>query len=368
MKTGISIVDNEYLKWVTKISCLYRRSQIKAAVKVNSTLLSFYWQLGRDIVSMKAESRWGSGFYRNLSADLRKAIPSAKGFSETNLRYAKYFFEMYSSLLNPPQAGAELQQHENEAFCPQLGDELREKLFAIPWGHHKTLIDKMKDSPRKALFYINKTIENGWSRSMLLNHISARLYEREGKALTNFKATLPAETSGLAQELTKDPYCFDFLALRDEYNERQLKEALLANITSFLIELGTGFAYVGKEYRLQIGETENFIDLLFYNLRLRCYVVIEVKTSSFSPADIGQIGTYVTAANHLLRQEGNDNPTIGLLVCKDKDKLLAQYALESSSQPIGISDYELSRLYPAKVEGTIPSIEEIENKLNNKTK
>lgn len=366
--TGISIIDNDYLKWVTEISSRYRKSQIKAAVKVNSELLGFYWLLGKDIVNMKAESRWGSRFYRNLSADLRKTLPGAKGFSETNLRYSKYFFEMYSSLLIPPQVGAKLPQHKDKAFYPQLGEELQRKLFAIPWGHHKSLIDKMKDSPHKAIFYINKTIENGWSRSMLLNYISTGLYEREGKALTNFKATLPAETSGLAQELTKDPYCFDFLALRNDYNERQLKDALLANITSFLMELGTGFAYVGKEYRLQIGETENFIDLLFYNLRLRCYVVIEVKTDSFSPADIGQIGTYVTAANHLLRQEEKDNPTIGLLVCKDKDKLLAQYALESSNQPIGISDYELSRLYPVKVEGTIPSIEEIENKLGNETR
>ena len=222
----------------------------------------------------------------------------------------------------------------------------------------------MKGDVNKALYYVHQSIENGWSRSILLNWIDTGMYERSGKSITNFAFTMPDTSSDLAQELTKDPYNFAFAGVAKQHNEAELKMALLKNITAFLVELGTGFAYVGKEYRLQIGHTENFIDLLFYNLRLRCYVVIEVKIGKFTPADIGQIGSYVVAVNHQLREEGKDNPTIGLLICRSKDNTQAKYALESSSQPIGISEYELEQFYPEKVEGTIPTIEEIEAKLN----
>lgn len=242
--------------------------------------------------------------------------------------------------------------------------QLDEILFSIPWGHHRYLMDKYSKDPAKALYYVRKTLEEGWSRDMMLNHMDANLYEREGKALTNFKTTLPAVTSELAQELTKDPYNFAFTGITQPYNERILKDALLNNITHFLTELGTGFAYVGKEYRLEVGQTENFIDILFYNLNLSCYVVIEVKIGKFEFSDIGQLGGYVVACNHQLRKEGRDNPTIGLLICKEKDRIQAQYALESSSQPLGISEYDLERFYPEKVEGTIPTIEEIEAKLS----
>jgi predicted nuclease of restriction endonuclease-like (RecB) superfamily len=200
---------------------------------------------------------------------------------------------------------------------------------------------------------------------MLLNWIDTGLYERSGKAITNFKALMPDASGDLAQELTKDPYNFAFAGVTQRHNEAQLKSALLNNITKFLIELGTGFAYVGREYRLQIGETEKFIDLLFYNIKLRCYVVIEVKVEKFDSKDIGQLGSYVVAANHMLREEGKDNPTIGLLICKSKDNTLAQYALESTSQPIGISEYDLEKFYPEKVEGTIPTIEEIEKGISD---
>ena len=191
------------------------------------------------------------------------------------------------------------------------------------------------------------------------------MYEREGKALTNFTRTLPDETSDLAQELTKDPYNFAFTGITGQYNERLLKDALLGNISQFLLELGTGFAYVGKEFRLQIGQKEKFIDLLFYNLKLSCYVVIEVKIGEFDFKDLGQLSGYVVACNHILKKEGRDNPTIGLLICRQKDSLLAQYALEGSNLPLGISEFELEKLYPEKVEGTMPSIKEIETKLDN---
>lgn len=248
-------------------------------------------------------------------------------------------------------------------------EDLYSDLSSVPWGHHRYIIDKFSKEPQKALFYVRQTIENGWSRAMMLSFFDSDLYDREGKALTNFRNTLPDVDSELAQELTKDPYDFSFTRIRGKYNERLLKDALLANITTFLTELGTGFAYVGKEYRLQIGETENFIDLLFYNLQLSCYIVIEVKIGKLAFGDVGQLGGYVVACNHILRKEGRDNPTIGLLICKEKDRIQAQYALESSTQPIGISEYDLERFYPEKVEGTMPSIEEIEAKLkeeNNK--
>ena len=245
----------------------------------------------------------------------------------------------------------------------QLCHNIVAQLFSIPWGHHRYIMDKCGDDPDMALFYVRQTLENGWSRAVLLNWMDSNLYERQGKAITNFKATLPEANSDLAQEITKDPYNFAFAGITGKYNERKLKDALLSNITQFLVELGTGFAYVGKEYCLQIGETENFIDLLFYNLRLRCYVAIEVKIDKFDSRDIGQLGTYVTAVNHLLRDEQKDNPTIGLLICKSKDSTLAQYALESSSQPLGISEYDLQKLYPAQLEGTIPTVEEFEKGL-----
>ena len=227
-------------------------------------------------------------------------------------------------------------------------------------------MDKFPNYPKKLWFYVCESVNNGWSRNVLLNYLDSNLYERQGKALTNFTKTLPEETSDLAQELTKDPYNFAFTGITGRYNERLLKNRLLDNITQFLVELGTGFAYVGKEYRLQVGDSENFIDLLFYNLNLSCYVVIEVKIGKFEFADVGQLGGYVVACNHTLRKTGRDNPTIGLLICKEKDRIQAQYALESSSQPIGISEYDLEKFYPEKVEGTIPTIKEIETKLNEK--
>lgn len=358
----ITITDSCYTQWIKDLAKRYRQSQIKAAVKVNSEMLEFYWHLGREIVETKAESRWGAHFFKNLSEDLRRELPDVDGFSQTNLLYMKNFYLLYSKT-KTPQLGE--QNQSSTIITPQLGERFPVNIFLIPWGHHKLLIDKFKNQQDKALFYVKKTIEFGWSRSMLLNFLDSDLYEREGKALTNFSSTLPEPMSDLAKEITKDPYNFAFANITGKYNETQLKKALLGNITDFLIELGTGFAYVGKEYRLEIGETENFIDLLFYHLKLRCYIVIEVKTDKFTPGDIGQLSTYVVACNHILKNS-NDNPTIGLLVCKSKDNTLAQYALEGSNQPIGISAYELEQLYPTKVEGLIPTIEEIESKLNEK--
>ena len=366
-KKSISILDKNYVQWLKELSTRYRRSQIKAAVKVNQEMLCFYWELGRDIVERDVENKYGSSFYATLSTDLKREIPEAAGLSERNLRYTKSFYLLYNkyftNLQQPVAESSNQNLQQLVANTPQLVGQIKTDLFSVPWGHHVRIIDKCRDNSEKALFFIHQTVENGWSRDTLLNFLGTDLYERQGKALSNFKQTLPEETSDLAQELTKDPYDFAFTGITGRYNERLLKDKLLENITRFLVELGTGFAYVGKEYRLQVGEREQFIDLLFYNLNLSCYVVIEVKIGKFEFADVGQLGGYVVSCNHLLRKEGRDNPTIGLLICKEKDRIQAQYALESSSQPIGISEYELEKFYPEKLEGTIPSIEEIEKKL-----
>jgi len=361
MNKNITIIDKEYQKWIKDLSSRYRKSQIKAAVKVNQEMLAFYWSLGRDIVEMHVEDRWGESVVRNLSADLKKLNPEAHCFSKSNIYYMKKFYLYCVEIEHFVQQPI---GQEDKQIVQQVVGQLRNDILSIPWGHHILIMSKVPGNPKKALFFIQQDLSNGWSRDMLLNFLSTDLYERQGKALNNFTATLPSETSDLAKEITKDPYNFAFTGITGKYNERKLKDALLHNITKFLIELGTGFAYVGKEYRLQIEDKEKFIDLLFYNLNLSCYVVIEVKIGEFDFQDAGQLGGYVVACNHLLRKEGRDNPTIGLLICKEKNKTLAQYALESSSQPIAISDYELSKLYPEKVEGTMPTIEELEAKLS----
>lgn len=353
MSKPITIIDEDYKQWLQEIALRYHRNQIRASIKVNQEMLSFYWDLGRDIVSRHAENRYGSKFYASISHDLHSLIPNIEGLSERNIRYCKNFYLLYSQWNEIlPQLVA-----ESEDRPPIL-----DRLCAVPWGHHRVIIDKCKGDIRKAFFFVNKVVEDGWSRSVLINFIDTNLYERQGAAITNFSRTLPSSESDLAQEITRDPYCFDFTKLREPYNERLLKDALLRNIEKFLLELGTGFAYLGREYRLEVGDTEQFIDILFYNLKLRCYVVIEVKTTPFVASDIGQLGTYMVAVDHQLRTE-RDNKTIGLLICRTKDKIVAQYALESSNQPIGISEYELEKFYPEKVEGTIPTIQEIEENI-----
>ena len=374
MSRNLTIIDKDYAQWVEDLSVRYRQSQIRASVKVNRELLRYYWELGRDIEEMHVEERWGQSVIKNLSVDLQHQNPNAKGLSVRNIYYCKKFYLLYRQYFAiVPQSVAQLEEEkvpqavaQSSEILPQLAEQLSEVLFSIPWGHHRYVMDKCSEEPAKAFYYVRKTMEEGWSREVMLIHMDANLYEREGKALTNFTRTLPAETSELAQELTKDPYSFAFTGIIGKYNEGKLKDALLSNISQFLLELGTGFAYVGKEFKLQIGEKEKFIDLLFYNLKLSCYVVIEVKIGEFDFQDLGQLSGYVVACNHILKKEGRDNPTIGLLICRQKDSLLAQYALEGSNLPLGISEYELSKLYPERVEGTIPTIEEIESKLNER--
>lgn len=355
--------DKQYAAWIGEVCKRFKQSQIKASIKVNAELLRFYFSLGCDLHIMKEQFGAGNEFYSMASRDLSKALPDVKSFSPTNLKYMQYFFELYSGKsLNV--SGQQVVDRDNN-LNPQLVDYLQ--IFEIPWGHQIQIIGKCKGNMDKALFFVRKTIENNWSRAILLNFLDTDLYEREGKAVSNFKKNLPLPLGDLAQQITKDPYNFNFLSLTEKYTEKELKDALMDNIQHFLLELGNGFAFVGREVRLQIGQTEKFIDMLFYNIKLHCYVVLEVKTDKFDFANVGQLGGYMVAVNHQLKGE-IDNPTIGLLVCKYKDNVEAQYALESSNQPMGVSAYELSRLIPENFKSTLPSIEEIEAELNGTIK
>ncbi|MEG1909372.1 MAG: PDDEXK nuclease domain-containing protein [Bacteroidales bacterium] len=354
--------DIEYKQWLVEIKEQIRNSQIKAVLSVNAGMLALYFDLGKRIEITKADSKWGSGFFASLSADLREEFSDIEGFSETNLRYMKRFYNFYSQCFTiPPQLGAELETMPNPN-SPQAGENLKNFIFSIPWGHQKYLIDKCKNI-KKALFYIQKVRENGWSRSLLINFFETDLFEREGSAISNFSLHLPAPQSDLAQQALKDPYNFGFLSMRKGYNERELEDALTTNITKFLLELGSGFSYIGRQQRIQVGEKEFFIDLLFYHIKLRCFIVVELKTGEFKAEYVSKLGLYVSAINHQLKQ-ASDQPTIGLLICKSKDAVVAQYTLESSSHPIGISEYQLQKLYPKKLENAIPSIDELEQELN----
>lgn len=363
--------DVRYRKWITAVSKRFRQSQLKAAVKVNGEMLRFYWGLGRDISLLSKEADYGSNFYKTISGDLKDVFPDIKSFSPTNLKYMRYFYEMYpdieirqqtaDALAIPedrPQLVDGFDQTENR---PQPVDDL-EMIFYIPWGHNRMILDKCKGNPEKALFYVKKTLENNWSRAVLMNFLDTDLYERQGKAITNFSLTLPAEQSELAQAITKDPYNFDFISIREKYDEKELKDALMDNIERFLMELGNGFAYAGREVELNIGKTENFIDLLFYNFKLHCFVVIEVKIGEFKSADMGQLGTYMVAVNHQMKGE-KDEPTLGLIICKSRDSVKARYALEASSQPMGIAVYDINRFLPEDYRSSLPTIEEIEAEL-----
>ena len=363
--------NKEYRSWVKELKQRYLSARLKASIDANRTLLEYYWSLGRDIADKQYANTYGSGFYKTLSHDLRSEMPEDKGFSETNLKYMYYFYRLYSQLIeNRPQAADNLSNRNllqgvdnlSEQNRPQLADDLLSEICSIPWDHQRRIIDKSGRNPHKALFFVRKVIENSWGRDVLLNFLGTDLYERQAKAITNFSKTLPAPQSDLAQQTTKDPYVFNFLAMTEDYNERELEDALVANVTKFLVELGTGFAYMGRQYRLQVGEKEIFIDLLFYNTRIHAYCCVELKTGSFEASHLGQLGLYVTAVNHQLKTE-YDNPTIGLLICKDKDNIEAQYSLEAYNLPLGISQYELSKLIPKEIKSSLPSIEQIESTL-----
>jgi predicted nuclease of restriction endonuclease-like (RecB) superfamily len=370
--SNVFSTDKEYMTWLRNLKFRIQQSQIKASVRINSAMLELYWSIGADIVARQAESVWGSGVLRKLSQDIRNEFPGMQGFSERNLKYMRQFYEYYSRH-NPigQQAVAQLEEtnvtqchaklHGQQLVAQLKTEEFSPVLENIPWGHHIAIFTHCK-SVDEALFYVNKVTENGWSRAMLLNFLDTDLYGRQGKATNNFSRLLPQPQSDLAREILKDPYNFDFITLTEGHKEKELENALTSNITQFLLELGQGFAYVGRQVPIMIGKKEMFVDLLFYHLELRCYIVIELKAGEFEAEHAGKLGIYVSAINHQ-RKKTVDNPTIGLLICKTKDKIMAEYALESSSQPIGISEYELSKFLPENYKSALPSIEEIENEL-----
>jgi hypothetical protein len=344
MKNTLNITD--YKDWLQNLKGKIQQSQIKAAIQVNSELLRLYWQIGKDITEKQTQAKWGDGFLQTLSADLCKEFPTMKGFSYRNLKSIRQWYLFYNQL---------------DIIGKQLVSQLEVSLFSIPWGHHIMIMQRCKDT-QEALFYVHKTTENHWSRSVLEHQIALNLYARQGKAITNFKQQLPPAMSDLAQELTKDPYVFDFLSLTENYTEKELQQHLEDNMTKFLLELGKGFCFYGKQVHINVGGDDFYIDLLFYNAHLHCYVVVELKTTKFKPEHIGQLKFYVTAVNKQLRTEG-DTPTIGLLICKDKNNVIAEYTLEDIHNPIGVSSYKLFDELSKGYQSSLPSIEEIEKRL-----
>lgn len=347
-KKALAIIDREYVEWIKDLKQRFLSLRLKATIEVNKAMLAFNWSVGKDIAQKQYLNTYGSGFYAHMSRDLRLELPDVKGFSVTNIKNMYYFYSLYSERIEKRQQTAD--DFEFEEIC------------SIPWDHQCRIIAKCKGDADRALFFVRKVLQNGWGRETLVDFLKSDLYEREGKAVTNFAETLPRLQSDLAQQMTKDPYNFDFLTLTEGYKEKELEEALVKNVTRFLLELGTGFSYMGRQFQLSVGEQEFFPDLLFYNVRIHAYCVIELKTTSFKPAYLGQLSFYVSAIDKQFKQDG-DNPTIGLLICRDKDSIVARYALEPYNQPLGISEYQLSNIIPKEFKSSLPSIEEIEDSL-----
>lgn len=348
-------IDSDYLDWVNKLIKHYRQCQVKAAISVNSAILKFYWIVGHDISVRSLENRYGAHFYEKLSLDLRKSLDLKKGLSSTTLKYAKYFYELYSPLF--PSIKHDLIDNQMNQNRQQPADDF-EMIFSIPWSHQQTIIDKVGGNAKKALFFVRKSLENNWGRSVLLNFLSTDLFETQGKAQTNFSNTLPSHQGDLAQQILKSPYHFEFLQMEEKYTEKQLKDELIQNMIKLMLELGRGFAFVGKEYHLKAGGKDKYIDLLFYIIPLHSYCVVEVKTTEFDFPDIGQLAGYVAMVDDLLNTP-NDNPAIGLLICKEKNSVLAKYALSKINSPIGISEYDTKKEVPKKVLDMLPSPEQI---------
>jgi len=340
MSEKINITSNtEYKKWVTDLKTKVKHAQLKAVITVNQQLLMFYWELGADIIEKQKDTKWGEGFLKQLSRDLMSEFPDIKGFSLRNLKYIRQWVSFWCADI-------------------AIGQQAVAQLTQIPWGHNLVIIAKCQNRD-EGLYYIKNTIEYGWSRSVLIHQIESQLWQREGKALSNFSQSLPAPQSDLALQTLKDPYIFDFLCLAKGYDEKELEKGLVDHITQFLLELGAGFAYIGRQVPLQVGTREFFIDLLFYHTRLHCYLVVELKNVDFEPEHVGKLNFYIKAVDAQLRREG-DEPTIGLLLCKSRDKLVVEYSLSDVHKPIGVSEYQITQSLPEELKSSLPSVEEIE--------
>ena len=354
------LVSQEYKIWLESLKNKFRSSQIKASIKVNTTLLEFYWDLGEQIVEKQQEYKWGSGFLEKLSRDLSAEFPDVKGFSYTNVKNIRQWFVFWQQLVGELKT-TKSQQLVGESSVDKT-KQIVSQIFMIPWGHNIAIIQKCKNID-EAIYYVQNTLKNGISRSVLVHQIESNLYERNGKALTNFENTLPPIQSDLAKEITKDPYNFDFITLTNDYQEKELEDELTQNITNFLLELGSGFAFVGRQYKLNVGGDEFKIDLLFYHIKLKCYVVVELKATSFKPEHAGKLSFYTSAIDGELKNS-DDNPTIGILICKSKNNTVVEYALKDINKPLGISEYQLTEILPKEFKSSLPSIEEIEAKLD----
>ncbi|MFZ5892560.1 MAG: PDDEXK nuclease domain-containing protein [Myxococcota bacterium] len=328
-----------YAEWLIDLKSRIHIAQQRAALAVNRELLQLYWELGRDILERQAQVGWGAGIVDQVAADLRAAFPEMKGFSRSNLKYMRAFAEAWP---DPATIG-------------------QQAVGQLPWGHNLVLLTKLK-TPEARLAHAARALHYGWSRNVLVMHIEQRTLEREGQALTNFEQRLPKPQSDLARESLKDPYRFDFLTVGSKANEREIEAALVQHITRFLLELGAGFAFVGRQVHLEVGGEDFYIDLLFYHLKLRCYVVIELKASSFKPEHTGQLGFYLTTVDEQVKAP-EDGPTIGLLLCKSKNRIVAEYALRDTNKPMGVAEYQLAEALPKDLEANLPSIEQIEREL-----
>lgn len=340
MGKEMAMMPADYVQWLADIKNRVLTARHKAALAVNAELVSLYWHIGRDILQRQAAQGWGSKVIDRLGRDLREAFPEMKGFSRANLLYMRAFAEAWTDF-----------------------ETVQQSVGQLPWGHNVLLLNRIKEQEAR-LFYVQKAIAENWSRATLEVHIKNCLHERQGKAVTNFAARLPAPTSALAQETLKDPYLFDFLSLGGDAQEREIENALMQHITRFLLELGNGFAFVGRQYRLEVNGDEFFIDLLFYHTRLKCYVVVELKATAFKPEHAGQLNFYLAAIDAQIKAP-DDHPTIGLLLCKTQNRLVAEYALSGIDKPIGIAEYELVRALPEPLVTNLPTVEQLENELSD---
>ena len=359
------LADMEYVEWLSNVKARFRQSQIKASIRVNTAMLEFYWSIGRDLVTLRAEKRWGAGVVKQFALDMRQAFPNETGFSDTNVKYMKRWYSFYSEKVTKGQQVADQMkgdkkrhqlgdQIETAEKSHQVGDQLEmPELFGkVPWRHHVQIFSHCATLD-EALFYINKIIEEGWSRSWLEDQIAAKLFLTQGSAVTNFSQTLPLPQSQLAKEILKDPYHFDFLTMKEKYDEHDLEEALVANVTQFLLELGKGFSYVGRQMELQMPGGQTFFpDLVFYHIPQHRYVIIELKAVKYIPEFAGKLNFYVTAADKLLRGDG-DNPSVGLIICKSTDKTIVEWSLQDIQKPLGVATYQLQEV----VDRTVAELE-----------
>lgn len=344
----------DYSAFLKDVKRRIQLAQIKAAVRVNQELLTLYWELGEQIIEKQSEAKWGDGFLEQMSRDLLDEFPDLKGLSKRNLELMRQWVSFWNPIGQQavaPIAKQVASQLDSNEFVRQL-------VAQIPWWHNVLIIQKISDIP-EALFYVRKTIENNWSRAVLTHQIESGLYQRDGKAITNFEATLPAPQSDLAIQTLKDPYNFDFLMLRERHDEKELEDALTDHLTRFLLELGAGFSFLGRQYRLEVGGDEFFIDLLFYHVRLHCYVVVELKTDKFKPEFAGKLNFYISAVDGELKG-GQDNPTLGILICKSKNDTVVEYSLKDVHKPIGVSEYQITQNLPDELKSSLPSIAQIE--------